>query len=126
MILISSLLLSSCQKANKDDVLSNTGSAEITSSETATSEPEKEKETTTKAESASEEQEFAFPTTPGTYTVTPGASTYLNVRASASTDSTVVGILAKDSQIEVTEVDGFWGKVKIEGADGWVYMPYLK
>lgn len=89
-------------------------------------EPEKEKETTTKAESASDAQEYAFPTTPGTYTVTPGSSTYLNVRASASTDSTIVGILAKDSKIEVTEVDGFWGKVKIEGADGWVYMPYLK
>lgn len=88
-------------------------------------EPVTEKETTTKAEDSSEITP-AFPTTPGTYTVTPGSSTYLNVRASASTDSTIVGILAKDSQIEVTEVDGFWGKVKVEGADGWVYMPYLK
>lgn len=106
---------------------SYTGWVEMTDLEyTPDKEPEKEKETTTKAENASEEQEFAFPTTPGTYTVTPGSSTYLNVRASASTDSTVVGILAKDSQIEVTEVDGFWGKVKVEGADGWVYMPYLK
>ncbi len=106
---------------------SYTGWVEMTDLEyTPDKEPEKEKETTTKAEECSEEQGYSFPTTPGTYTVTPGSSTYLNVRASASTDSTVVGILAKDTQIEVTEVDGFWGKVKVEGADGWVYMPYLK
>ncbi len=42
MILISTLLLSSCQKQNDDDVLSKVGSSEITSSDTATSEPEKE------------------------------------------------------------------------------------
>lgn len=106
---------------------SYTGWVEMTDLEyTPDKEPEKEPETTTKAEEGSEEQGYSFPTTPGTYTVTPGSSTYLNVRASASTDSTVVGILAKDTQIEVTEVDGFWGKVKVEGADGWVYMPYLK
>lgn len=106
---------------------SYTGWVEMSDLEfTPSKEPVTEKETTTKAESASGEQEFSFPTTPGTYTVTPGSSTYLNVRASASTDSTVVGILEKGSQVEVTETDGYWGKISFNGSEAWIYMPYLK
>ncbi len=115
------------EELGKTTYNSYTGWVEMADLEyTPDEEPEKEKETTTKAEATSGEQEFAFPTKPGTYTVNPGSSTYLNVRASASTDSTIVGILEKDTKVEVTETDSFWGKISFNGADGWIYMPYLK
>lgn len=92
-------------------------------------------ETTTKAEDANEEAEEqedeeeeapALPTSPGTYTVTLSGGTPLNVRDSNSTDGAVIGTLPNGSTVEVLEVKSSWGKISIDGKEGWVYMAYLK
>ena len=59
MILISTLLLSSCQKQDADDVLSKVGSSEITSSDSASSEPEKDE--SSKIEESSKPEETSKP-----------------------------------------------------------------
>lgn len=89
----------------------------------------KDPETTTKAEEPSEKQDEEtpdLPTTPGTYTVTLTGGSPLNVRNAHSTDGEIIGTLSNGTTVEVIEVKSSWGKITLDGKEGWVYMAYLK
>ena len=59
--------------------------------------------------------------TPGTYVVTTNV---LNVRAAATTDSSVIGKVYLDQRVEVAEVKGNWGKISYNGSTGWISLDY--
>lgn len=110
---------------------SYTGWVEMTDVEyTPDEEPEeKADETTTKKENSSEnddEETPNLPTEPGKYTVTLSGSTPLNVRASNSTSGEIIGTLSNGTEVEVLEVKSSWGRISLDGTEGWVYMEYLK
>ena len=95
----------------------------------------KEPETTTKPEETSvkkdeedkeDEETPAAPTSPGTYTVTLTGGSPLNVRDAHSPDGEVIGTLKNGTTVEVIEVKSGWGKITLDGKEGWVYMQYLK
>lgn len=48
----------------------------------------------------------------------------LNLRAEANTASESLSIISNGSIIEITEVDGFWGKTDYYGKVGWVFLEY--
>lgn len=48
----------------------------------------------------------------------------LHHRAETSTSSQSYGVIPYGTIIEVTEVDGFWGKTKYNGKTGWVFLEY--
>lgn len=52
------------------------------------------------------------------------ASRTLNVRAEATTQSEVIAKLKDGDAVDVTEISGDWGKISIDGAEGWIYTPY--
>ncbi len=107
-----------------------TGWVEMTDVEyTPDSVPDSKDETTTKAEEPSEKQDEEtpdLPTTPGTYTVTLTGGSPLNVRNANSTDGEIIGTLSNGTTVEVIEVKSSWGKITLDGKEGWVYMAYLK
>lgn len=110
---------------------SYTGWVEMTDVEyTPDEEPEeKPDETTTKAEEESQkndEETPDLPTEPGTYTVTLSGNTPLNVRDSNSTSGEIIGSLSNGTEVEVLEVKSSWGRISLDGTEGWVYMEYLK
>ena len=51
---------------------------------------------------------------------------YLNVRASATTASSVLGQLAADDVVTSLDQDGVWHKITFEGQDAWVHGNYLE
>ncbi|MBR4881773.1 MAG: S-layer homology domain-containing protein [Clostridia bacterium] len=59
---------------------------------------------------------------PGTYVVTTGV---LNVRAAATTDSSVIGKVYRDQKVEITEINGNWGKISFNGKTGWLSLDYV-
>jgi len=50
----------------------------------------------------------------------------LNVRSKPSSDSSVVGVLARDTRVEVLEKSGTWWKIKSGTIQGYVNSAYLK
>ena len=48
----------------------------------------------------------------------------LNVRATPANDGELLGALEKNAVINVTALEGSWGKIEFEGKEGWVYMPH--
>ena len=59
----------------------------------------------------------------GYYTVT---AKILNIRASASQSSGVVGGVDYGTKVYVSQTNGNWGYIGINGVYGWVSMSYLK
>lgn len=59
----------------------------------------------------------------GYYTVT---AKILNIRASASQSSGVVGGVDYGTRVYVSQTNGNWGYIGINGVYGWVSMTYLK
>lgn len=53
------------------------------------------------------------------------ASSYLNVRSSASTSSKIVGKLYRGSVATITKISGDWVKIKSGSVTGYVYKKYL-
>ncbi len=51
---------------------------------------------------------------------------FLNLRAEANTDCEVYITIPVDTQIQVTEVNGEWGKTSYGGFDGWVNLYYTR
>ena len=58
----------------------------------------------------------------GTYRVT---ASRLNVRSSASVNSSIKGSLASGTSVTVTRVSGSWAYVTYRGGEGWVSTSYL-
>ncbi len=48
----------------------------------------------------------------------------LNLRAEANTQSDPLTIVPIDSIINVTEINGFWGRTEYNGQSGWVFLEY--
>lgn len=48
----------------------------------------------------------------------------LNLREEANTASTSLAVIPNGTIIEVTEVDGFWGKTSYNGCTGWAFLEY--
>ena len=48
----------------------------------------------------------------------------LNLRAEANTQSDSVAIIPNGSIVDVTEIDGFWGKTEYNGQTGWIFLEY--
>ena len=48
----------------------------------------------------------------------------LNLRAEANTESDSLAVIKKGTIIDVTEIDGFWGKTEIDGKIGWIFLQY--
>ncbi|MBR6515163.1 MAG: S-layer homology domain-containing protein [Clostridia bacterium] len=59
---------------------------------------------------------------PGIYVVSTGT---LNVRAQATTESSVIGKVYRDQRVEILEVSGNWGRISYNGQTGWVSMDYV-
>lgn len=59
---------------------------------------------------------------PGTYTVTTDV---LNVRAQATTNSSVIGKVYRNQNVAVTEINGNWGKIALNGKTGWISLDYV-
>lgn len=57
----------------------------------------------------------------GFYQVTASS---LNVRASATTSSDIVGSLSNGDLITVTAISGSWGQTVVDGVTGWVSLSY--
>ncbi len=51
---------------------------------------------------------------------------YLNVRASATTASSILGQLTADDVVTSLAQDGVWHKIMFEGQDAWVHEDYLE
>lgn len=81
-----------------------------------------EETTTAPADSDSD-----IPASPGDYTVDlKGDGDSVNVRDDHSTNGTVLTVLPEGTKVTVEEVQSGWGKVNIDGTEGWIYMKYLK
>lgn len=48
----------------------------------------------------------------------------LNLRAETNTQSGSLCVIPNGTIIEVTEIDGFWGKTEFGGFSGWVFLEY--
>ena len=48
----------------------------------------------------------------------------LNLRAEANTQAESLSVVPNGSIVDVTEVDGFWGKIEHNGVVGWIFLEY--
>lgn len=65
------------------------------------------------------------PCIPGFYCVNAG-DTGINVRSEADANSDRIGRLKTTSKVQIDEFNNGWGKVYIDGNQGWVMMKYMK
>lgn len=122
---------------------------ETADSKTTSGNDEKEKDTkknTTKGSDRTDKKRVTMPsgtpepshTTTPTPTPTPSGiekkeksghmitcTSPVNVRDAASTQSRVIGELAKGDQVEKLGEDGGWVKIRYQGQEAWVYEDYM-
>lgn len=122
---------------------------ETTDSKTTSGNDEKEKDTkknTTKGSDRTDKKRVTMPsgtpepshTTTPTPTPTPSGiekkeknghmitcTSPVNVRDAASSQSRVIGELAKGDQVEKLGEDGGWVKIRYQGQEAWVYEEYM-
>lgn len=122
---------------------------EMTDSKTTSGNDEKEKDTkknTTKGSDRTDKKRVTMPsgtpepshTTTPTPTPTPSGTekkeksghmitctSPVNVRDAASSQSRVIGELAKGDQVEKLGEDGGWIKIRYQGQEAWVYEDYM-
>ncbi len=48
----------------------------------------------------------------------------VNLRAETSTQSEVLAVVPNSTVLDITQVDGYWGKTQYNGKEGWVYLLY--
>ena len=60
--------------------------------------------------------------TTGTYRVNTGSSN-LNIRSAPNGDS-IIGRIPGDTTVNVTQVDGNWGRVTYDGTTGWISLDW--
>lgn len=122
---------------------------ETADSKTTSGNDEKEKDTkknTTKGSDRTDKKRVTMPsgtpepshTTTPTPTPTPSGiekkeksghmitcTSPVNVRDAASSQSRVIGELAKEDQVEKYGEDGGWVKIRYQGQEAWVYEEYM-
>ena len=122
---------------------------ETADSKTTSGNDEKEKDTkknTTKGSDRTDKKRVTIPsgtpepshTTTPTPTTTPSGiekkeksghmitcTSPVNVRDAASSQSRVIGELAKGDQVEKLGEDGGWVKIRYQGQEAWVYEDYM-
>ena len=122
---------------------------ETADSKTTSGNDEKEKDTkknTTKGSDRTDKKRVTMPsgtsepshTTTPTPTPTPSGiekkeksghmitcTSPVNVRDAASSQSRVIGELAKGDQVEKLDEDGGWVKIRYQGQEAWVYEDYM-
>lgn len=122
---------------------------ETADSKTTSGNDEKEKDTkknTTKGSDRTDKKRVTMPsgtpepshTTTPTPTPTPSGiekkeksghmitcTSPVNVRDAASSQSRVIGELAKEDQVEKLGEDGGWVKIRYQGQEAWVYEDYM-
>ena len=122
---------------------------ETADSKTTSGNDEKEKDTkknTTKGSDRTDKKRVTMPsgtpepshTTTPTPTPTPSGiekkeksghmitcTSPVNVRDAASSQSRVIGELAKGDQVEILGEDGGWVKIRYQGQEAWVYEDYM-
>ena len=122
---------------------------ETADSKTTSGNDEKEKDTkknTTKGSDRTDKKRVTMPsgtpepshTTTPTPTPTPSGiekkeksghmitcTSPVNVRDAASSQSRVIGELAKEDQVEKLGEDGGWVKIRYQGQEAWVYEEYM-
>lgn len=122
---------------------------EMADSKTTSGNDEKEKDTkknTTKGSDRTDKKRVTMPsgtpepshTTTPTPTPTPSGiekkeksghmitcTSPVNVRDAASSQSRVIGELAKGDQVEKLGEDGGWVKIRYQGQEAWVYEDYM-
>jgi uncharacterized protein YgiM (DUF1202 family) len=54
------------------------------------------------------------------------ASQDLNVRKGSSSSAEVIGQITKSTVVDVTTIEGNWGKINYQGQDGYVSMKFLE
>ena len=130
----------------KDD---DSADLETADSKTTSGNDEKEKDTkknTTKGSDRTDKKRVTMPsgtsepshTTTPTPTPTPSGTekkeerghmitctSPVNVRDAASSQSRVIGELAKGDQVEKLGEDGGWVKIRYQGQEAWVYEDYM-
>ena len=130
----------------KDD---DSADLETADSKTTSGNDEKEKDTkknTTKGSDRTDKKRVTMPsgtsepshTTTPTPTPTPSGiekkeksghmitcTSPVNVRDAASSQSRVIGELAKGDQVEKLGEDGGWVKIRYQGQEAWVYEEYM-
>lgn len=79
----------------------------------------------TSSSSTSSSSKTTKTTKTGTYKTNTG-SDWLNLRKSASTSSSIIGIIPNGTKLKVTSVSGSWGKTTYKGKTGWVALQYCK
>jgi uncharacterized protein YraI len=63
---------------------------------------------------------------PSVASAAPGtATTFVNVRAQASSDAQIVNTLERGEAVEIVRCESFWCYVEASGEDGWVAKEYL-
>ena len=63
------------------------------------------------------------PYTTGTYVVNTGSS-HLNIRSSPDANTTIIGKIPGNTRINITQVNGNWGRVTYDGNTGWVSLDW--
>ena len=63
------------------------------------------------------------PYTTGTYVVNTGSSN-LNIRSSPDATTTIVGKVPGNTRVNVTQVNGSWGRITYDGNTGWISLDW--
>ena len=63
------------------------------------------------------------PYTTGTYVVNTGSSN-LNIRTSPDDTTTIIGKIPGNTRVNVTQVNGNWGRVTYDGTTGWISLDW--
>ena len=63
------------------------------------------------------------PYTTGTYVVNTGSSN-LNIRSSPDANTTIIGKIPGNTRVNITQVNGNWGRVTYDGNTGWVSLDW--
>ncbi len=61
--------------------------------------------------------------TTGTYLINTGSSN-LNIRSAPNDTTSIVGKVPGNTQVEVTQVSGTWGRITYDGVSGWISLDW--
>ncbi len=70
---------------------------------------------------------YNYPESSGAVFAQPGyykLTSDVNLRSETTTQSEILAVISQSTVLDITEVDGYWGKTEYEGQTGWVYLLY--